>query len=772
MSTNNRRNEKKANTLFIKLICFTALITMLSVIFAGMFPYVYLYNEMDEDIKQFNNQKLQKLKDTIEIDLFDMTLLFLSDFVNSSSIYDIISTMENTDGKVNAYSVIQLRTLLSLKITASSYPFNDILLYHEKDKKIISAKMGIQDLNDKSLKMRNNDEWIKYIDDLSPHKTIKWLDNLEVPDFSSNNFRSTLKCISIIIRLNPKLQSGSLVYICITIPEAEIKQLMRKVNPDRQIHMKLIKANGDLVASTEYAGEQVKFQIPVDSSFFSDKKSIYSEARDNMVYSIMKSDSNDWYYLMETPRDYYYKRIDALNRNVILASVAVFVTMFSVSMFVIFRWTSPFGDLLEIASRLKRPVDNRYKKTEMQLIVDAFSGLVETSNLQQQLLSGNQSLVRQSLLTQLLSGIKVSNDELEACINFLKMSLQYPFYTVVVLQFILPYSERPISILSNLEQYINRNNNFEAEFICYKFDEKLYSIIINHESIEVTEFKDFFSKLMDTFENNFMTVGFAAIGSTYESMENISKSYRSATDALCYAAYYPSINVLCYQETRLWDENTQIDEALIGKLMKNISMMHTDNICMYIKLMCDYIHNNFISYKTCMEIIEHIINEIETQVISMKIILNNEEKITLASQVENCYFITDMFDSIKNFVVKMFASVNKMAPSGVSIEYTNKAIAYLNENFYKDISVQDIADKVGVSRYHLSRIFKENTGITLIDYLNKLRFSKAEVFLKSTDMNINEVAKAVGFNNISYFNRKFKQMFGMTPSQFYEEMSS
>ena len=54
-----------------------------------MFPYIYLHNEMSEDIKQFNNQKLEKLKGTLEINLFDLSLSFLSDFVNSKDFYDI-----------------------------------------------------------------------------------------------------------------------------------------------------------------------------------------------------------------------------------------------------------------------------------------------------------------------------------------------------------------------------------------------------------------------------------------------------------------------------------------------------------------------------------------------------------------------------------------------------------------------------------------------------------------------------------------------------------
>ena len=760
-----KRTKKRINALFIKLIFFTSFITILSVIFSGILPYTYLYNEMSADIRQYNDQKLQNLKATMDNNLFRSTLLFISDFTVSPDTAGVINTIEDATGNVNAYSVVQIKDFLGLKMINSGNPFHDILIYHEKDKKIISAKQGIRDLNDKSQKMLYNDEWIKYLDDLSPYHTIKWLDNLEVPDFSKNNFNSRLKCISVIARLNPKLRSGSPEYMCITITEATVLHLMWEINPDRQIQKMLVKANGECVIGTAPDNGQAQFLNSLDLNILTANGTIYSGIQNDMVYSIAKSASNDWYYLMITPTDYYYKRTEAFKSNVLLVGTIVFVLMLIISLIVIFRLTSPFGDLLKMISTLKKPADNK-KKTEMQLVVDAFNGLVETSNLQQQILSGNRSLVRQSLIKQLLTGIKISNEELESCMKFLNMPFHYPLFTVAALQFISIHSERPAAILSYLEKYVEENNRFKAEFICYKCDEELYSILINSESFNMPELKDFFSQLMHALKNSIMTAGFTAIGSSEKSIENISISYHNAIDALCYFAYYPGMEVLSYQETQLWNQNTRVDEALVGKLKKSIQMGQTDNACIYIKLICDYMHNNFISYKTCMKVIENIIGVTEQKAASMEPVLYNGQPAALENQVESCYFITDMFSCIKNFIINMFASTDKIMLSGVSKEYTNAAVAYLCENFNKEISVQDIADAVGVSRFYLSRIFKANTGVTLMDYLNKLRFSKAEALLKSTDMSINEIAKAVGFNNISYFNRKFKQMFGMTPSQF------
>lgn len=757
--------EKRFNTLFIKLMCFAVLITILSVFFAGLFPYIYLQNEMTADIKQFNNQKLQRLKDSFESSLFDLTFSFLNDFVLSSEARGILNTLEDAGGGINAYSVIQLRDLLNSKLAAFNKPFHDVLLYHEKGRKIISAKMGIRDLNEKSSKIRYDDGWIAELGDLSAYRTIKWLSSREIPHYSGYKLSDTINCISVILRLNPTLQAGSPVYICIRISEAEVEKLIGQVNPDDKIRMLLVTEDGAQVLGTGQSGDYSKLMDSIEPETF-DREAVYSEVSNDTVYSITGSDSNNWYYLMITPKNHYYKTTDFLNKIVLVVCIAIFFITFIISLFFVFRLTSPFGELLKILPELGTPAGDRTKKTEMRMVVDAFSGLVQTRNSQQKLLSENRELVRQSLIAQLLTGVKMSEDELDSSMRFSSISLDYPYFTVVLLQYISLFNERSTLILSTLEQYMKEKGCPTAEFICYKCNEELYAVIVNHEGKDISELKGFFLNMMNMLENTCMITGSAAIGSTQEHTGDIPKSYRNAADALCYAAYYPGIKVLCYQDTELWDRNTQIDEALVAKLIKSIQSEQIDNLSFYSKMLCDSIHSGFISYKTTMKAIERIINAAEAQAASADT-GSKLQQAALAERIENCYFITDIFSCIKDYIVDTFKSANKSMLSDISKEYTDAAISHMNAHFDKDITVQDIADVVGVSRYHLSRIFKENTGITLMEYLNELRFNKAEALLKDTSMSINEVAKTIGFNNISYFNRKFKQKFGTTPSQFF-----
>jgi AraC-like DNA-binding protein len=98
-----------------------------------------------------------------------------------------------------------------------------------------------------------------------------------------------------------------------------------------------------------------------------------------------------------------------------------------------------------------------------------------------------------------------------------------------------------------------------------------------------------------------------------------------------------------------------------------------------------------------------------------------------------------------------------------------QAMIYLQQNFMKDISLDNCADHIGTNPFFLSKSFKQVTGKNFIDYLTGLRMDKAKELLRESGLKINDVAEQVGYQH-SYFNRIFKKLEGMTPSR-YRELS-
>jgi two-component system response regulator YesN len=94
------------------------------------------------------------------------------------------------------------------------------------------------------------------------------------------------------------------------------------------------------------------------------------------------------------------------------------------------------------------------------------------------------------------------------------------------------------------------------------------------------------------------------------------------------------------------------------------------------------------------------------------------------------------------------------------------AINYIDANYDKPIGLADIAKASYMSVSRLAHVFKEQMGITLIDYLTSVRIERAKQLLLATAQNCTEICFQVGYNNQSYFTRTFKRLVGVTPRQF------
>ena len=99
-------------------------------------------------------------------------------------------------------------------------------------------------------------------------------------------------------------------------------------------------------------------------------------------------------------------------------------------------------------------------------------------------------------------------------------------------------------------------------------------------------------------------------------------------------------------------------------------------------------------------------------------------------------------------------------------EIRRQILTFIEGNYTEKISLYDIAQVAHMSEKYFSRFFKDNFGMTFVDYVNRVRLEKAASLLKSTDDSVTEVAMKVGYANISYFIRSFKKAFGMSPHKF------
>lgn len=109
---------------------------------------------------------------------------------------------------------------------------------------------------------------------------------------------------------------------------------------------------------------------------------------------------------------------------------------------------------------------------------------------------------------------------------------------------------------------------------------------------------------------------------------------------------------------------------------------------------------------------------------------------------------------------------NATATHKQNIRKVNSILQYMQQHYSEKITLETAAERINLSKFYFTRIFKQYTGQTFYDYLNVLRIKASEDLLKNTSTPISYIASACGYYSISSFNRSFHKIKGCTPSEF------
>ncbi|WHX49963.1 response regulator [Paenibacillus woosongensis] len=105
-----------------------------------------------------------------------------------------------------------------------------------------------------------------------------------------------------------------------------------------------------------------------------------------------------------------------------------------------------------------------------------------------------------------------------------------------------------------------------------------------------------------------------------------------------------------------------------------------------------------------------------------------------------------------------------------SNEYVIKAVQYIDEHISDVLTIKDVAQQVHLNPSYFSVLFKEEAGVTFIDYVTRLRMKKAKELLEGSSLSLDAISEQIGLQTTSYFIRMFKRFENMTPKQYRDQM--
>ncbi|MGI6239397.1 MAG: helix-turn-helix domain-containing protein [Christensenellales bacterium] len=112
------------------------------------------------------------------------------------------------------------------------------------------------------------------------------------------------------------------------------------------------------------------------------------------------------------------------------------------------------------------------------------------------------------------------------------------------------------------------------------------------------------------------------------------------------------------------------------------------------------------------------------------------------------------------------ADDTRLAEQGVMPKYVEGIMAHINRNYAAPITLDALAERFNVSKYHLSREFKKYTGYSPNEYVISVRINRAKALLKHTGDTVGEIAVRTGYGDVNHFIQLFKSREGLTPAAF------
>lgn len=151
----------------------------------------------------------------------------------------------------------------------------------------------------------------------------------------------------------------------------------------------------------------------------------------------------------------------------------------------------------------------------------------------------------------------------------------------------------------------------------------------------------------------------------------------------------------------------------------------------------------------------------------MKIIWEYDSKSTFREALIYANLI-EIFVELGRREVYLIETAEKIpsAKKQVYIEAVMGACSYISSHYLENLTLEEVAEASGFSKYHFTRIFKQYMNMTFYEYLNSKRVKRAEELLYNQEMSVTDVAMNSGFFSLSAFNRTFRAMKNCAPSEF------
>lgn len=655
----------------------------------------------------------------------------------------------------------------------------DIYIYYKCEDTILSSRGK-----------GNADEYydLYYKSSKLPYR--EWIDILRKPHFkdyicleTNKSNQEKLKGIAFIQTVPLYHIKNPSANIVVLINEKMLQQAMEEINWLSEGRIFILDQSSNVMAPTEPLNLENNYKYDE----FDDLQGFFQDKIDgnDFIVTYITSELNDWKYISLIPKNIFLEKAK-YTRNIMLMSIVVCLILGIIAAYLMAKNNyNPINKIVRIFEEKNNNQISKNKYVGYDYIEQSLLEMKDKESKMNKLINQQNTVLVNNFLRKLIKGqLREMPAIWQGCKSY---NIQFGGNTFVVMLFNIDnYGEiwdkddkyHPLDTLKTMyfiiTNVIEELVNVEHNCFMFDIDGMLLCLINLKESVEapikdmtelVQKGKDFISQ---EFDINFIV----SISSICNLLTKLPEAYHQALDGIEYKMILDGGDIICYDDIKMKEHNVNQYKYTIDEERQFINCIKArdykkskdilDRI-FSVFLSTDYIPIQLVKCRmfglinTMINVLDNIYFEHEKEIVSD---LNFVERLLNCKSVKDLHkemiCVLDKLDDDYNS--HQVNSEHNLIDTIISIVTQN----YNNPNF----GVNVVADILSISNSQLSRLFKKQTSIGLLDYIHRVRIEKSKELLREGNSTIKEIAKKTGYSDSISFIRVFKKNEGITPGKY------
>lgn len=581
---------------------------------------------------------------------------------------------------------------------------------------------------------------------------------------ASNNYYNVLAYMQSIPIESPSERLGTII---ITINEKSLSQIMKNINWIEQGSVLILDQNDRVLMSAGSAklNEEITYNDLENGSML---KQIYIDG-EKMAVAWISSEIMPWKYVTIVPSAIFWQKAQDM-RQFIWYGILACIVLGGVVAYLFTRLNYiPINNMVK-AFAYRYSFDKSYN--EYKFIQEAINSILQQQDKMEDRLDQQNKVLRANFLTRLLKG--ELQEEFFGQIDFPAYGISFDEKDFIVVLFYLnnyTYSyELSQFILQNIfEELINK----ELKGYMVEIDEMMACIVngireTQEEMLDIIESAIYHTK--DILQREFGISVIATVSNIHSSLIGISQAYAEAFSAMEFRMVLDSRDsedIVYYKHIQNPQRKYLYSIEMEQKLMNNIKLGDYSSSK---ELLDEIFHQHYSTGYMSTEMSRCLIFDLVSTLIKTIDTLDDNDFLEDLKAVERLAKLNnlqemrqELYDILKE-VCDYISNERKKQSQG---ELEEKVKDFILNNYNdKNLNVSMLGEKFNITPTYLSKLFKNYTGKSLLDFINIVRIEKAKELLKEEELTVAQIAEMVGYSNANAFIRVFKKYEGITPGKY------